>query len=124
MSRGDTPRCAPPSSVEWGQFYLPHYFAPAPADFHEGLFAQLADLHTRRDTNGAIIAPREGAKSTVVTLAYFLRCAVERLEPYLLILSDSGDLRVRYGFGGPAGSRFTGAVSYTRMFPSGDVATI
>ena len=81
-----------PWGFAWGRHYLPAYFASTePADFHAELFDQLDDLHVRRDTKAAIIAPREGAKSTLVTLAYVLRCAVERLEPYILILSDSGD---------------------------------
>ncbi len=74
---------------EWGRHYLPQYFASAPADFHNVLLSQLDDMHTRRDTKEAIIAPREGAKSTLVTLAYLLRAAVERLEQFILILSDS-----------------------------------
>jgi predicted phage terminase large subunit-like protein len=89
--RADQRQEPSPWGFEWGQHYLPKYFASEPADFHGPLFKQLADLHTKRDTKSAIIAPREGAKSTVVTLAYVLRCAVERLEPYILILSDSGD---------------------------------
>ena len=35
------------------------------------------------------IAPRGGAKSTWCTLGYVLRAALERWEPYILILSDS-----------------------------------
>jgi len=90
----DRARSREPQSwgFEWGRHYLPHYFASTePADFHATLFEQLDDLHERRDTKEAIIAPREGAKSTVVTLAYVLRCAVENLERYILVLSDSSD---------------------------------
>lgn len=78
-----------PFGREWCRKYLPHYFAGEPADFHAELFADLSDLHRRRGRRKAVIAPREGAKSTVITLAYVLYCAVEAVEPFTLILSDS-----------------------------------
>ncbi|MDB5312178.1 MAG: Terminase-like family protein [Gemmataceae bacterium] len=80
---------SPPFGPRWVQRYLPRYATSAPADFHGQLFDRLAEMHTRRGTKEAVIAPREGAKSTVVTLAYVLYCAVEKLEPFSLILSDS-----------------------------------
>ena len=72
-----------------GTTHLPQYFPSDPADFHAELFDRLRDLHLRRNAKEAIIAPREGAKSTVITLAYVLYCALERHEPFTLILSDS-----------------------------------
>src|SRR5262245_5560742 len=66
--------------------------SPFEAERSYSRFAAYALLNHHGDfTKAAVIAPREGAKSTVVTLAYVLRCAVERLEPYILILSDSAD---------------------------------
>ncbi|MCI0703575.1 MAG: hypothetical protein L0241_21045 [Planctomycetia bacterium] len=75
--------------LDWVRMYLPHYFTSDPADFHGELFDRLRELHLRREAKEAVIAPREGAKSTVVTLAYVLHCALERHEPFTLILSDS-----------------------------------
>src|SRR5580658_9692881 len=80
-----------PWGPEWAGHYLKRYFFKSPADYHRELFEQLGSLHTLRNIKSAIIAPREGAKSTLVTLAYVLRCAVEKLEPYVLLLSDSED---------------------------------
>jgi hypothetical protein len=69
---------------------LPHYFTRLePADFHLELDRVLHDLHRRRGQRLSLIAPRGGAKSTWCTLAYPLRCALERWEPYALILSES-----------------------------------
>jgi hypothetical protein len=62
-----------------------------PADFHHALDSDLHDLHERRGSQLAYLAPRGGAKSTVVTLGYVVRCAVEGWEPYIVILSDVGD---------------------------------
>ncbi len=86
LSRSAGPR---PFGRKWARKFLPRYFSAEPADFHAELFDRLRDLHTRRDSKEAIIAPREGAKSTVVTLAYVLWCVVEAAEPFVLILSDS-----------------------------------
>ena len=36
-----------------------------------------------------LVGPRGGAKSTIATLAYVLRCAVEQSEPYIWIVSDT-----------------------------------
>lgn len=58
---------------------------------HKWLIAQLRTLHERRGSRLAVIAPRESAKTTWVTLAYVLRCAIEGLESYILLISDSED---------------------------------
>lgn len=78
--------------AEWNAKFLPHYFGKFdPADFHHTLDDQLHRLHFRRGVRLSYIAPRGGAKSTWVTLAYVLRAALEGWEPYALILSDSSD---------------------------------
>lgn len=77
---------------EWNRKFLPHYFCKsAPADFHGTLDSDLHNLHLRRGVKRSYIAPRDGAKSTWVTLGYPLRAALEKWEPYTLILSDSSD---------------------------------
>ena len=78
--------------AEWNRKFLPDYFGRfPPADFHAQLDADLHGLHLRRGARLSYIAPRGGAKSTWVTLAYPLRCALEVWEPYTIILSDSSD---------------------------------
>lgn len=88
-----TPGAPPAGHGDWCRKYLPHYFRPdtPPADFHPELFDRLDDLHLRRGSKLALVAPREGAKSTIVNLSYTLRCAVERREPFVVMLSDSSD---------------------------------
>ncbi|HEY1192198.1 MAG TPA: hypothetical protein VGE74_31525 [Gemmata sp.] len=76
----------------WNARFLPSYFGRfPPADFHHQFDEQLHRLHTRRGSRLNYIAPRGGAKSTWVTLAYPLRAALEAWEPYTLVLSDSSD---------------------------------
>lgn len=84
------------SSWQWNRTYLPHHFPSDAADFHCWLNQQLTGLHTRRGSRLGIIAPREGAKSTWLTLAYVLRCAVEGWEPHIVLLSDSGDMATQF----------------------------
>jgi hypothetical protein len=81
----------PSRPLDWNRHFLPRYFTHEPASFHHWLNEHLDDLHARRGSRTALIAPREGAKSTWCTLAYPLRCALEAWEPYILIVSDSGD---------------------------------
>ncbi|QEG32293.1 hypothetical protein GobsT_71460 [Gemmata obscuriglobus] len=76
----------------WNRQFLPEYFGRfPPADFHADFERDLDGLHTRRGSRLSYIAPRGGAKSTWNTLAYPLRAALEKWEPYTLILSDSSD---------------------------------
>lgn len=80
---------------QWNQKFLPDYFGRfPPADFHQVLDADLHNLHTRRGSKRSYIAPRGGAKSTWCTLAYPLRAALEKWEPYTIILSDSSEQAV------------------------------
>jgi hypothetical protein len=77
----------------WCRRFLPHYFRTdtPPADFHPELFDRLDTLHQKRGSKLALVAPREGAKSTIINLSYTLRVAVERKEPFVVVLSDSSD---------------------------------
>lgn len=77
--------------IEWSKTYLPSYFKDPPSEMHRWL---AEELHTARRARGVkigIIGPRGGAKSTVGTLAYVLRCAVEGTEPYIWIISETSD---------------------------------
>lgn len=75
--------------ADWCPTYLPHYFPGPPADFHAELFDRLDRLHERRGSRDAVIAPRNASKSTIETLAYPLRVALEGWERHVVILSDS-----------------------------------
>lgn len=76
----------------WNLRFLPHYFGRFdPADFHQVLDEDLHAFHATRARKRSYIAPRGGAKSTWCTLAYPLRAALEKWEPYTAILSDSSE---------------------------------
>ena len=77
------------SLLDWSRHYLPHYFRLAPSNMHRWLGEQLDAARHERGTKLNVIGPRGSAKSTVATLAYALRCAVEGSEQYIWIISDT-----------------------------------
>jgi predicted phage terminase large subunit-like protein len=76
-------------TLAWGRLYLPAHFAKPPSAMHEWLGGRLDSLRSRRGTKVNLIGPRGSAKSTIATLCYVLRVAVEGWEPYVWIVSDT-----------------------------------
>lgn len=75
--------------LEWGQRFLPQHFFLPPSSMHRWLAERLAPLANERGAKLNALGPRLGAKSTVVTLAYALRMALEHREAYLWLVSDT-----------------------------------
>jgi len=75
--------------LQWGQRYLSHHFTRPASGMHLWLAKQLDRMHRSRGTKLNVLGPRGGAKSTIGTLAYVLCVAVENLEPYIWIVSDT-----------------------------------
>lgn len=75
--------------LDWARHYLPEHFRLPPSKMHVWLANELDRMCIRRDTKLNVLGPRGGAKSTVVTLAYVLRTALENTEPYIWIISDT-----------------------------------
>jgi predicted phage terminase large subunit-like protein len=84
---GEKPR----STIEWGQEYLKAHFVLAPSAMHRWLGRQLDAMRRERGLKVNLIGPRGSAKSTLATLCYVLRAAVEGWEPYIWIVSDTSD---------------------------------
>lgn len=82
-------RNAPDEILAWGRQYLENHFAKPPSRMHEWLGAELDALHENRGTKINVIGPRGSAKSTIATLCYVLRAAVEDWERYIWIVSDT-----------------------------------
>ncbi len=78
-----------PFGLEWAAEFLPHYLKSAPSRLHRELAADLRDLHLTRGQRRNYIAPRGAAKTTWVSKAYPLWCLCERIEPFILLLSDT-----------------------------------
>ena len=79
------------SLLEWGRCYLPGYFCRPPSRMHQWVSTRLERLRTRRGEKVNVIGPRGAAKSTLGSLAFVLKTALEGDEPYIWIVSDTKD---------------------------------
>ncbi len=75
--------------LEWGRTMLAEHFSRPPSLMHRWLGQRLDALRHDRGRRINLIGPRGAAKSTIGTLAYVLRAAVEHREPYIWIVSDT-----------------------------------
>lgn len=75
--------------LAWGQKYLPEHFTRPPSEMHRWLGRHLDKMAHVRGIKLNVLGPRGGAKSTIGTLAFPLRMAVENREPYIWIVSDT-----------------------------------
>jgi len=75
--------------VAWGRHVLPAYFRLPPSRMHLWLGEQLDHMDDARGARINVLGPRGGAKSTLGTLSYVLKCAVTAREPYIWIVSDT-----------------------------------
>ncbi|HEX4132472.1 MAG TPA: hypothetical protein VHZ24_20745 [Pirellulales bacterium] len=77
------------SLLTWARRYLPAHFRLPPSAMHQFLESQLDQMTFHRGVKLNVVGPRGGAKSTIGTLAWPLRLAIEGREPYLWIVSDT-----------------------------------
>ena len=75
--------------LAWGGKYLPDHFTRPPSDMHRWLAEQLERMLAARGTKLNVLGPRGGAKSTIGTLTFPLRMALEKREAYIWIVSDT-----------------------------------
>lgn len=79
----------PTTTLAWGRKYLPNHFAKPASAMHHWLAEELDAMHIERGAKINLIGPRGSAKSTIATLCYVLRAALEGWEPYIWIISDT-----------------------------------
>jgi predicted phage terminase large subunit-like protein len=75
--------------LAWGRAFLPAHFVHEPSLMHAWLGDELDALQNIRGSKINLIGPRGSAKSTIASLCYVLRAAVERQERYIWIVSDT-----------------------------------
>ena len=75
--------------MDWSQFYFSKNMKYKPSLFHVWISEKLNSFHKNRGKNLCLIAPRGSAKSTWITLFYISKMALENLEKYIFIISDS-----------------------------------
>ncbi len=77
------------SLLAWGRKYLPEHFRRPPSRMHRWLAKRLDAMAATRGEKLNVVGPRGGAKSTIGSLAFVLRAALEAREPYIWIISDA-----------------------------------
>ncbi|HUT11866.1 MAG TPA: hypothetical protein VMY42_15300 [Thermoguttaceae bacterium] len=75
--------------LAWAKGHLPKHFARPPSAMHRWLGRHLDKLPHVHGAKLNVLGPRGAAKSTMATLAFVLRMAVENREPYIWIVSDT-----------------------------------
>ena len=75
--------------LSWGAKYLPAHFGRPASNMHRWLAGKIDAMRNARGVKLNLLGPRGGAKSTIGTLAFPLREAVEGREPYIWIVSDT-----------------------------------
>jgi hypothetical protein len=80
--------------LRWNQIFLPTHTPLESAPLHSWISAKLGEFSPVNEPSRqhgrklALIAPRESAKTTSITLGYALRCALQGTERYTVIISD------------------------------------
>jgi predicted phage terminase large subunit-like protein len=85
-----------PFGLPWLQQFLPHYLTAATSRMHTELTAALSTLAETRGQQLNFMAPRGFAKSTLVSKAYPLWAALEGVEPFTLLLSDTSNQAISF----------------------------
>ncbi len=73
----------------WAREVLPDHFTLPPSRMHIALAETLDQLPTTGGSKTNIIAPRGGAKSTIISVAYALYAALELRIPLIWLFSDT-----------------------------------
>ena len=78
-----------PGLLDWGRLYLPEHFRLPCSEMHRWLAEWLDRMVYERGVKINVLGPRGGAKSTLGTLAFPLRAALEQREAYVWVVSDT-----------------------------------
>ena len=77
--------------ARWLGEMLPGHFRLRPGKMHRWMLERFAQMTHGRGARLNVMGPRGSAKSTVATLGYVLWCVAHRHEPYVWIVSETGD---------------------------------
>lgn len=96
LKKPPAPVTPTPFGLKWIEDYLPQYKANGFSRMHVELADTLGTLAETRGQQINRMAPRGFAKSTLVSKAYPLWAALEGVEPFTLLLSDTGKQAVNF----------------------------
>lgn len=77
--------------LRFRRLYFAHYHKHPDAPFHVELSGLLDGMTYSRGMKSAIAAPRDSAKSTIISLQYVLYCICYDLEKFILLVSNTSD---------------------------------
>lgn len=77
--------------LKFRQYYFSHYHKFPDAKFHGEVCQLLKEMTYQRGMKIALAAPRESAKSTIVTTEYCLYCICHKIEPFILVMSSTAE---------------------------------
>ncbi|MDD4957339.1 MAG: phage terminase large subunit [Candidatus Omnitrophica bacterium] len=77
--------------ADFRSYYFSHYNKLKDGPFQTEFTADLQKLKDNRGSKLAIAAPRESAKSTILTLQYVIYCVCYDLEKFILIVSNTSE---------------------------------
>ncbi len=83
------PHLETPTLMSWCYRYLPRHFTRPPSRMHVWLMRYLDTMRNGSGIKLNVLGPRGGAKSTIGTLAFPLREALEGRAKYIWIVSDT-----------------------------------
>lgn len=75
--------------LQWSQKFLGSHFSSAPSKMHKWLCTKIDSLNASAPLRLNVLAPRGAAKSTIGTLAFPLKAALDRTQSYIWIVSDT-----------------------------------
>lgn len=78
------------------EHYFKDYHRCLDADFHREIAGLLQKISKQRGARVAIAAPRESAKSTIITLEFVIYCICYRLERFIVIASNTKEQAVNF----------------------------
>jgi len=116
--------------LAWGRALLPDHFRLPPSGMHRWMAERLDAMHAKRGQKINVVGPRGGAKSTIGTLAFVLRAALESREPYIWIVSDTAsqakahleNIKVELTDNARVAAAYPEAVGEGRLWRSGAIA--
>lgn len=73
------------------RFYLEHYHTHKDAPFHGEVVEILSLMTKKRGKKLALAAPRDSAKSSIISLAYVLYCICYKTEAFIVLISNTAD---------------------------------
>lgn len=78
----------------FAEMYFPHYLEQPICVFHEDMYKSLYEMSEARDRRTAVAAPRNAAKTTLVSTIYVTWSICFKKEKFIILLSDTKDKAV------------------------------